>query len=168
MIHSLDTRRRIGSVILGLVVAFSAHAQAPASAKRPLALHDLYRFDGPRSLVVAPDGKSAAYIRQWIDTTTRQDRHSLWLVEGQRDKVRPREQGEPDARMAIFSPDGRWLAVLSTRPRPAGWKQTPPVPLQSEPALDIWLMPRDGGPAIPLAGSDKPYGRVFNDNFYGR
>src|SRR5262249_8148129 len=25
-----------------------------------------------------------------------------------------------------------------------------------------------GGTAIPLAGSDKPYGRVFNDGFYGR
>ena len=39
---------------------------------------------------------------------------------------------------------------------------------QSDPATDIWLIPAAGGPAIPLAGPDKPYGRVFNDGFYGR
>src|SRR5262249_33321442 len=30
------------------------------------------------------------------------------------------------------------------------------------------LISTAGGPAIPLAGPDKPYGRVFNDGFYGR
>lgn len=39
---------------------------------------------------------------------------------------------------------------------------------ESDPASDIWLIPTEGGAAIPLAGPDKPYGRVFNDGFYGR
>src|SRR5262249_23174234 len=42
------------------------------------------------------------------------------------------------------------------------------TPLQSDPALDIWFIPAAGGEAIPLAGPEKPYGRVFNDGFYGR
>ena len=42
------------------------------------------------------------------------------------------------------------------------------MPLASDSATDIWLIPTKGGKAIPLAGKDKPYGRVFNDGFYGR
>lgn len=78
------------------------------------------------------------------------------------------EEGEPDARSPIFSPDGKWIAFLSTRPRPKGWTQTPAAPPESEVAIDLWLIPAARGPAIPLAGPDKPYGRVFHDPFYGR
>src|SRR5947209_3327582 len=63
---------------------------------------------------------------------------------------------------------GTWPAFLSTRPRPGGWKQTPAAPPESDPATDVWLVPAAGGAAVPLAGPDKPYGRVFNDGFYGR
>jgi dipeptidyl aminopeptidase/acylaminoacyl peptidase len=52
--------------------------------------------------------------------------------------------------------------------RVKGWKQTRHVPPQSDPATDVWLLSTSGGPAIPLAGPKKPYGRVFNDGFYGR
>src|SRR5207244_2746382 len=62
----------------------------------------------------------------------------------------------------------KWIAFLSTRPRPTGWKSVPPVPPQSDPAVDLWLLPTAGGPPVPLGGPDKPYGRVFQDGFYGR
>lgn len=146
-------------------------AAAPLAAqenKTRLKLEDLYLFDSPRSSVLAPDGKSAAFIRTWIDKKTKQERHSLWLSAGSADQARPLETGEPDARLAVFSPDGKWIAFLSTRPRPAGWQQIPPVPPYSDAATDIWLIPAGGGQAIPLAGANKPYGRVFNDGFYGR
>ncbi len=145
-----------------------ALAEPPASATRPLTVDDLYRLDGLGALTLAPNGKSAVCVRQWIDPQRKEERHSLWLVEGSRDKVRPLEEGEPDARAPLFSPDGKWIVFLSTRPRPQGWKQTPPAPPASDPALDLWLLPAGGGPAIPLAGPEKPYGRVFNDGFYGR
>lgn len=147
------------------LVAFAASGIAYAQSKRPLAAEDLYLFDSPQSAVVSPDGKRAAYIRQWIDSTSKQERYSLWLVDG---KPRALEASEPDARAPIFSPDGKWIAFLSTRARPEGWKQIPPTPLYSDSATDIWLLAADGGRALPLAGADKPYGRVFNDGFYGR
>ena len=136
--------------------------------RRLLTVEDLYRLDTPAGLTLSPNSKQAAFVRRWIDASRKVERQSLFLVEGTRDKARALESDEPDARAPAFSPDGRWIAFLSTRPRPDGWKQTPPVPPQSDPATDIWLIPVAGGKAIPLAGPDKPYGRVFNDGFYGR
>jgi dipeptidyl aminopeptidase/acylaminoacyl peptidase len=141
---------------------------APAGEKKPLAVEDLYLFDAPRTPALFPDGQKAVYVRTWIDGKTKQERHSLWLADGSRDKVRPLEPGEPDARSPVVSPDGRWIAFLSTRPRPHGWKPTPPAPPPSDPAVDLWLIPTAGGPAIPLGGPDRPWGRVLHDGFYGR
>jgi dipeptidyl aminopeptidase/acylaminoacyl peptidase len=155
-------------VLVSLLVAAAGHGEPPAQARKLLAVEDLYRLDAPGSLVLSPDGKRAAFVRSWIDERSQRERSSLWLVEGQRERTRSLEKGEPDARSPVFSPDGKWLAFLSTRPRPDGWKQTPAVPRESEVATDVWLLPMDGGPSIPLAGPDKPYGRVFHDGFYGR
>ncbi len=152
--------------ILPLLWLVSAACAEPPQAKKPIAVEDLYLFDAPQSPVLAPGGKRLAYIRSWIDG--KQPRQALWLVDGARDKARPLEKDQPDARSPVFSPDGKWIAFLSTRPRPASWRPTPAVPPESEPATDIWLIPTEGGGAVPLAGPDKPYGRVFNDGFYGR
>ncbi len=141
---------------------------APAAEKTPLTVEDLYRFDASRDAVLSPDGKRLAYVRAWIDPETKAERNALWLVEGDAARARPMEKGEPDARSPVFSPDGRWIAFLSTRPRPDGWMQTPPTPSQSESATDVWLIPTAGGATIPLAGPKKLHGRVFNDGFYGR
>lgn len=143
-------------------------AQVQAQPKRVLTIEDLYRLDAPRDVVLSPDSKSAVYVRQWIDPKTKTERNSLWRVEGTRDKAAPMEANEPDARAPANSPDGKWIAFYSTRARPDGWKQTPPVPPESDPAVDVWLIPAAGGKAIPLAGPEKPYGRAFNDGFYGR
>jgi dipeptidyl aminopeptidase/acylaminoacyl peptidase len=150
-----------------VLLAFATTTSAAPPAKKPLAVEDLYRFDAPRDAVLSPDGKSLVYVRAWFDAK-KQERFSLWRVEGDPKHARPAEKDEPDVRAPVWSPDGKWVAFLSTRKRPTGWKQTPPAPPQSDAATDIWLVPAAGGEAIPLAGKDKPYGRVFNDGFYGR
>jgi dipeptidyl aminopeptidase/acylaminoacyl peptidase len=159
------TRRLFLVLLVALSLSF---AQAPAQQKKLISVDDLYRFDGPRDLALSPDGKAAVFVRQWIDPATKLERNSLWRIEGSKEKTAALETGEPDARAPVYSPDGKWLAFLSTRARPDGWKQTPGVPPESDPAVDIWLMPAAGGPAIPLAGPEKAHGRVFHDGFYGR
>jgi dipeptidyl aminopeptidase/acylaminoacyl peptidase len=162
-----------GAVRLGLAAVLLAgilplDARDKPAGKKLLTVTDLYRFDGSRDIALAPDGRSAVVVRYWLDAKTRKEHFSLWRVDDGPDKVRAMEKGEPDARAPVFSPDGRWVAFLSTRPRPQGWKQTPSVPSESDPATDVWLIPANGGEAIPLGGPEKPYGRVFNDGFYGR
>src|SRR5262249_9701627 len=112
--------------------------------------------------------KSAAYSHYFLDGRDRSERFSLWRVNGSADRAEAMETGQPDARAPTYSPDGRWIAFLSTRSRPKNWKQTPSVPRESDTATDVWLIPAAGGTAVPLAGPEKPYGRVFNDGFYGR
>jgi len=153
----------------GLVLLCAGFLTTPCSAqKRLVAIDDLYRFDAPTAAVLSTDGQRLAYSRQWNDPATKETRYSLWTVEGSSDKAKAVEPDQPDARAPLFSPDGKWIVFHSKRPRPDGWTQTPAVPLESDAAVDIWLIPSAGGPAIPLAPSKKPYGRVFHDNFYGR
>jgi dipeptidyl aminopeptidase/acylaminoacyl peptidase len=150
---------------LHTLLAFALAALPAAAAEKTLAVEDLYLLDSPQAAALAPDGKSVVYVRHFHQAKGKTERFSLWRGG---EKPAAMEADEPDARAPVFSPDGRWLAFLSTRPRPRGWKQTPPVPRESDPATDIWLVPTAGGTAIPLAGPEKPYGRVFNDGFYGR
>ena len=125
-------RTAIGVLLVALTLP-TAFAAPPE--KKPLAVDDLYKFDAPRDVALAPDGKSSVFVRQWIDQKA--DRYSLWRVEGDVKNAKPMEKDEPDARAPVFSPDGKWVAFLSTRKRPEGWKQTPPTPLASDPALDV-------------------------------
>jgi dipeptidyl aminopeptidase/acylaminoacyl peptidase len=142
-------------------------AEPATGPQRPLAVADLCALERMPLAALAPAGENAVAVRQWVDARTKQERSALWLIKDTRDKRSALEAGEPDGRAPTFSPDGKWLAFLSTRPRPEGWRQTPPAPPQSDPATDIWLLPVADGHAIPLAGPEKPYGRVFNDGFFG-
>lgn len=156
-------RRIVIGAAITLFVATHLRADEPSLIR----IEDLYRFDSPQGLVVALDGKSGVYARRWNDRFERAVRHSLWRVEGEAENRKPLEEGEPDARQPILSPDGKWIVFHSTRALPDGKLPFTPVPPYSDPATDLWLMPAAGGKAIPLAGRRKAYGRVLSDPFYG-
>ena len=140
---------------------------ASATELLPPQLSDLFKADVAVDPITLSDGRTAIYVRQRVDEQTRVVRQSLWRVA---DGGAPRalESGEPDAFAPMLSPDGKWILFLSTRPFADGTPAFKPVPPYSDPAADIWLIPVEGGKAIPLGGNAKSYGRVITDKFYGR
>ena len=158
-----DVVPRAVGVVLLLLFAPTTFGGEPT----PLRLDDLYRSDRVTYLTLTADTRSAIYCRQWVDADKRAYRYALWRVDDQAENRRPLEEGQPDARQPVFTPDGKRVLFLSTRPFPDGTPAFEPVPPYSDPATDIWLIPTTGGKAIPLGGRDKPYGRVFSDRFYG-
>ncbi|MGE3776461.1 MAG: hypothetical protein AB7F89_04690, partial [Pirellulaceae bacterium] len=148
-------------------------SSATGAEPTPLQIEDLYRHDAVTELTALPGGKAAVYVRDWAERGQLFRRQALWLVEGSPDQRRPLEPGEPDARRPLVSPDGRWLAFLSSRTLPDGRPPATPLPIWSETSGDIWLFRLDerglpAGAPLPLGGRSKPYGHVFTDSFYGR
>jgi Tol biopolymer transport system component len=154
--------------LLGVLVSLTFLLVAPlvADERQPVSIDDVYQIDGPTDIAIAADGKSAVFIRRWNDRDSRSTRFSLWRAVGSADRAQPLEKGEPDVRRFVLSPNGKWIAFLSTRPRPDGSPSVEPLPPYTDVATDIWLMPVEGGRAVPLTGRGKPYGRVFTDPFY--
>jgi hypothetical protein len=67
---------------------------AVADDQKPtLSIDDLYLLEGPRGAVLSADQQRLAYIRRWIDTDSREERFSLWLVEDDPENARPLEEG---------------------------------------------------------------------------
>ncbi|MDZ4289244.1 MAG: S9 family peptidase [Prosthecobacter sp.] len=131
-------------------------------------IDDLYKTDAPTEPITLTDGKTAIYCRYRTDLGDRVVHQSLWKVSPEHPEPQPLEAGAPDGFSPMLSPDGRWIAFLSTRPFPNGKPAFTPVPPYSDTAADLWLIPVTGGKAIPLGGPAKPYGRIITDRFYGR
>lgn len=160
------TSARLCQILLSVgCVWLTSLSTALAAEPSLISIDDLYRFDSAQGLVVTPGGGNAFYSRRWADRATRTVRFSLWQVERNGANRRPLEEGEPDARAPLLSPDGKWIVFLSSRH--SFGNKLEAVPPYSDAASDLWVISTRGGKAIPLAGSWKPYGRVFHDPFYG-
>lgn len=152
---------------LAVLVLLTFASATVAAEPSLISIDDLYRLDAPQGVLVLPKNGGIIYSRRWSDRASRTVRFSLWRVDGETQKKHALEEGEPDARQPLLSPDGKWIVFLSARTFPDGKPAFAAVPPYSDPAMDLWLIPTAGGKAIPLVGREKPYGRVFSDPFYG-
>jgi dipeptidyl aminopeptidase/acylaminoacyl peptidase len=149
-----------------------------AVKKKPLAVEDLYLMESVRSPVLFPKEEKLVYERVWIDPKTKVERHSLRWVEGKRDNRKPLEKDEPDSRSPVLSPDGEWIAFLSTRRDSPGfpgvdnpqYRSPHWAPPYSDAGVDLWLYHVKSATVLPLGppNRERPWGRVFHDGFYGR
>jgi len=108
-------------------------AGAPTSARRPVEATDIYRGRTVRDPQLSPEGQWVAYTVSVIDSAKDRAESDIWMTSwdgAQTVRVTSTPGSESSPR---WSPDGRWLAFLSSR--------------QGGDGAQVWLLDRRGGEA---------------------
>src|SRR3989454_10601568 len=121
--------------LAGLALVPALGAQPPAAASpvaplRPFSLDDLSRVRDVREPQISPDGAWVAYTVSTSDTAEDGNKSAVWMAswDGTRNvRLTTSKSGEHTPR---WSPDGRWLAFLSSR---------------EDDHTELWLLDRLGG-----------------------
>jgi dipeptidyl aminopeptidase/acylaminoacyl peptidase len=127
------------------VSATTALAQAPA--KRALTVDDLFAIKQVGTPQVSPDGRWVAYSVRSTNLKADKNETGLWMApldaSGGAIPLTAPGYAPSDAR---WSPDGRYLSFLATRPRGPGAAPDS----NGEPKAQVWALDRRGGEAQPL------------------
>jgi dipeptidyl aminopeptidase/acylaminoacyl peptidase len=129
-------------------VAVLACAAAGATQPRPLQLDDWYAMKSIAALALAPDGRTAAFVVREIDREKDRRLASLWRVPTAGGAAE-RLTWDGNVSDPQFSPDGRYLAFVSSRfIERIGTKK------EIAERGQVWALPLDGGEAFPITALD--------------
>ena len=120
------------AALFGASLLFSQPA-----VRRPLKIDDMHRFHDVRDTQISPDGKWVAYTVNSVDAIADKSDTDVWIASWDgRQHLRMTTSTESET-APRWSPDGRWLTFLSSRPGKAKGNQ-------------VWLLDRNGGEAQQL------------------
>src|SRR5262249_28009888 len=123
---------------LGLVLfAASTASAADAPKKRAITLDDLAKIERVGSPAISPDGEWIVYSVSKTDTKEDKNQSHLWMVKWDGSVDLQLTYGKEGAASPRFSPDGKYISFLSSRPGAAKGSQ-------------VWVMDRRGGEAEQL------------------
>lgn len=120
-------------------ILLAAAAFAQTGQKRGITAEDYYAFESLSDPHLSPDGKLVAYVVTTIDQKQNRRNSSIWLAatDGSRAPwqftTSPQSSSSPR-----WSPDGQWLAFLSTRPTGSATEA---------PKTQIYILSMHGGEA---------------------
>src|SRR6185437_7682984 len=123
-------------VLLMVAATFVANA-ADAPKKRDINLDDLARLQRVGGPVVSPDGEWVLYTVGQVDTKDDKSQSHLWMVKWDGSVHLQLTYGKEGASEPKFSPDGRYISFMSSRPGTVKGSQ-------------VWVMDRRGGEAEQL------------------
>ncbi|MGA8090786.1 MAG: S9 family peptidase [Terracidiphilus sp.] len=130
------TLRRVAVAFLIIVATFAANA-ADAPKKRDINLEDLAKLQRVGGPVVSPDGEWVVYTVGQVDTKDDKGQSHLWMVKWDGSVHLQLTYGKEGASAPKFSPDGRYISLMSSRPGTVKGDQ-------------VWVMDRRGGEAEQL------------------
>jgi len=125
------------AVCLALTLVTIVAARADAPKKRDINLDDLAKLQRVGAPVVSPDGEWVIYTVSQIDTKEDKSQSHLWMVKWDGSVHLQLTYGKEGASSPKFSPDGRYISFMSSRPGPVKGDQ-------------VWVMDRRGGEAEQL------------------
>lgn len=126
------------------ILLFLALATLTFAQRRGVTAEDYLAFEQAGDPHVSPDGNFAAYTVTTVDQKANRRTSRIWVVEldGSRPPV-PFTGESSSSNSPRWSPDGRYLAFISSRAGAPG-ANSPQRP-------QIWLLPREGGEARKLS-----------------
>ncbi|HEX5732453.1 MAG TPA: S9 family peptidase [Blastocatellia bacterium] len=117
-------QRFLSLLIILLVPVAAAYAQ-----KRAFTIEDLYRIKSVSDIHVSPDGKSVIYVVTTPDLARAKRASHVWMMDIDGKNNRQLTEGESNVSSPVFSPDGKWIAFISSKGGSA----------------NLYVMPRAGG-----------------------
>lgn len=97
--------------------------------KRFIEAEDIYRLRVMTAAAISPDEKKVVYTVEIVAENRRKYYSHLYLADVSSGETRQFTHGEVHDRSPVWSPDGKWIAFLSTRDKKTG----------------IYLIPAEGG-----------------------
>jgi dipeptidyl aminopeptidase/acylaminoacyl peptidase len=85
------------------------------AAKRAFTIEDLYRVRGIEDLHLSPDGKVVLFTLRTDDLAKAKRIKHIWLMDADGKNAHQFTFGEKGESSPIFSPDGKWIAFISSR-----------------------------------------------------
>ncbi len=133
----LRTKLRTFPCLMFGLAFLSAASAADAPKKRDITLDDLAKIQRVGAPVVSPEGDWIAYTVSQVDTKEDKGQTHLWMVKWDGSARLQLTYGKDGASGPRFSPDGKYLSFMSSRPGPAKGSQ-------------VWVFDRRGGEAEQL------------------
>src|SRR5262245_47643839 len=140
----MPRRSAAGPTALALLLA-----SAPlAAGDKPWTSDDVLALKLVSDPRVSPDGKTVAYVVESLNAEKDAYQTDVWLAPTSGGEARALASSPVGDDNPRWSPDGRFVAFLSERPRPGAVGDE-----AADAKRQIWLIRPDGGEAVPLTSA---------------